>query len=85
MDISSKLRLVETVWVEVVTKLCLIIYITKIVHMLLAPPPGEIPVKKSPSAISWSFGNKAIPNPNADSGMIRNWQTQQITKTVKKC
>lgn len=29
------------------------------VHMLLAPPPGDIPVKNNPSASSWESGKSA--------------------------
>lgn len=48
------------------------------VHMLLAPPPGDIPVKNNPSAISWAFGKSHNPRPKDVSGISTNWQTKQI-------
>lgn len=42
------------------------------VHMLLAPPPGLIPVKKSPRAISWDVGKSKSPKPYEVNGIKTN-------------
>lgn len=52
------------------------------VHILLAPPPGEIPVKNNPRAISCDVGKRRYPSPYDVNGIRINWQTKHITGPI---